>query len=158
MWIGVFVGGEKGDVRWWLHRRIYWMWGCEVLLLENRSLFFPKKRKIFSPLLERCHLRWPLCAEPFVLWWDLWQCILSPHHVWLLCPHPIFIHLIKIVSSNIHLGGGNIIHPDHPKSLRNKNPQIFCTIQDSGFICLIRGLIYCSHEPRWVFYIPEIYS
>ena len=30
-----------------------------------------------------------------------------PHNVWLLYPHPIFIHLIKIVS-NIHLGGGNM--------------------------------------------------
>ena len=31
-----------------------------------------------------------------------------PHSVCLLSPHPIFTHLIKIVSSNIHLGAGHI--------------------------------------------------
>lgn len=140
--------------------------GGEVarLLLEHRTeVSFSIKRERYPPSCWKDVIFGDLCVQ------SLLCCDGSPDSASSQC-------LAPLSSSNIHSPDQDCVFkysfrtrsydPGHRKSL--PNPQIFrpSVVQFlavglfawSWYIYLSKVLIYCTHAPRWVFFIPEIYS
>ena len=140
--------------------------GGEVarLLLEHRTeVSFSIKRERYPPSWKDV-IFGDLCVQ------SLLCCDGSPDSASSQCLPPLS-------SSNIHSPDQDCVFkysfrtrsydPGHPKSLPNKNPKSFRSSWNSFWpwvylpdhdIYLPKVLIYCTHAPRWVFFIPEIYS